>query len=698
LRHLSKPPPFACLLTIAAILRLSSAVRSPAHNKSSFIAITLDTLLRWANRSNPPLTALSIASVRERIERCLRPDRFFAAVDLRLVFDHRPEEVLPWEIFRGRLLDLGQTRERQSFEVWHVSLDADEGRLPILSVLHDVSTSEVFMIRGMRTTVWEGYEAQPNIFLSRQAQRWVRELIGRIDIKRCADADDFEIELSCLLFQAVVGTSRLPLTSTEAPLPIFSLGQFAYIENRLDKASTVPTSSAIELVRSLWLQPAYGPGAAKHLEFLLRALPVDQLADLAGDLSRELRRDADRQAADLMTLLRCVFNDVSLTPYTDFVTKTLRLVALLETIGTLSTAEHLDFLAYLLRQLGRHLTAYDLITFHHRGANYPDMLLLDEILEAFLRLATDSPHLFAADSRGLKRRAALRQAVYLRCRYEGLPVPHTPTSPGENARVLPEAFAAADEEITNPAARTSHLFSGRPLEALLNKTIRNLLATSFADLQFREQVQELGMAIYLARPLGVLKPAGEPDRTPLFSYLAFSQMLVDERWRFLRDVLAPRLRISWPLEARDPTKLSLEGVSLSEISSQRRPTGVALADAAAIDSNFIFLAMTQRSRREFLSIFALDSLSAAPGLENPLVLSAPDSEQMPGVLIVRDDKFVPRLRLQIGADQGYVSRRGLELPCPGLRIIGTSSDGTRWLHIQPAFTLGPNWRRNLSSV
>ena len=54
----------------------------------------------------------------------------------------------------------------------------------------------------------------------------------------------------------------------------------------------------------------------------------------------------------------------------------------------------MDFLGWLLRQIGRHLTAYDLVTFHHRGANYPDALVLDAVLKAYLARIEREPELF----------------------------------------------------------------------------------------------------------------------------------------------------------------------------------------------------------------------------------------------------------------------------------------------------------------
>src|SRR3989440_8473677 len=116
-------------------------------------------------------------------------------------------------------------------------------------------------------------------------------------------------------------------------------------------------------------------------------------------------------------LFRSLFNAVSLSPYTSLVDNA---IALIELTGR---QDVFDVLGDLLIKLGRHLTAYDLVTFHHRGANYPDALLLDAVLKEYLAWAERRPELFA-DSAGERwrkrlRRRALRQGWLLRRRYQG---------------------------------------------------------------------------------------------------------------------------------------------------------------------------------------------------------------------------------------------------------------------------------------
>jgi hypothetical protein len=50
-------------------------------------------------------TSISDESVRASIDQMLRPGHFFLAAKNRLAIDHRPKVSLPWEVFRGQLLD-----------------------------------------------------------------------------------------------------------------------------------------------------------------------------------------------------------------------------------------------------------------------------------------------------------------------------------------------------------------------------------------------------------------------------------------------------------------------------------------------------------------------------------------------------------------------------------------------------------------
>src|SRR5205823_12833872 len=180
----------------------------------------------------------------------------------------------------------------------------------------------------------------------------------------------------------------------------------------------------------------------KLLETVLRTTPNERLAKSAVHFVARWK-EIGNGVADLVLLFRELFEEVSLSPYTDFVDKTLTFIDCLEQHGSWEIEDRIDFLSWLLRHISRHLTAYDLVTFHHRGANYPDALLLDAVLKSYLRLIDSRPDLFFSagevidQRRQTLRRRALRQGWLLRRWYAGLPVPAAPTSFGENARVLP---------------------------------------------------------------------------------------------------------------------------------------------------------------------------------------------------------------------------------------------------------------------
>src|SRR5262249_13872935 len=126
-----------------------------------------------------------------------------------------------------------------------------------------------------------------------------------------------------------------------------------------------------------------------------------------------------RTVSDLVRLLQALFNEVSLSPWTDIAGRVLAFLRAWHGQGVLNEGEVIDFLSHLLRQTGRHLTAYDLVTFHHRGANYPDALLLDAALKAYLAWVNVCPAAFTTADGARLRRRALRQGWLLRRRYEG---------------------------------------------------------------------------------------------------------------------------------------------------------------------------------------------------------------------------------------------------------------------------------------
>ena len=337
--------------------------------------------------------------------RLLSPRRFFAP-GLTLSFRHDPAERLAWEVFHGRLLDPAHTRRQQTFETWGLHAIPGPPDEALLSLKYDASANRLHVVRAVEGYVWEGFDAGGGVYESRERRKWMRELIATFDPD---DGLDLGREVELALTRAVVG-SRLPLTPIETPLPAFSFGQLVYGPD--DSAPSSPDD-----LLSRWLAPARGQGH-RVLEAWLRAS--------AGDPS--VLRATGLAPAAIIGLARRMFDDISLSPWTPFVPRLLDALDALVERGWLPLPMLVDFQSSLLRLVGRHLTAYDLVTFHHRGANYPDALLLDLLIRGYLARIEQAPELFEGSR---LRRRALRQAFVLRRRYEGHSVPEVPTSPGE---------------------------------------------------------------------------------------------------------------------------------------------------------------------------------------------------------------------------------------------------------------------------
>jgi hypothetical protein len=520
--------------------------------------------------------------IRAAIAGVLQPGHFYAAPGVSLDWQHVCAEETPWEVLRGQLVPSHLTREKAPFESWniHIIQDGQRSDEPLLSLKLDSQRGQVHVVRGIHCWTWEGYQEGANVFLSREVPRWQRELVGSVDGTQCSRE-----ELALWVFRAVVGLSRLPLTSVEAPLPGFSLGLVAYFWN--------PERESAESLRT-WRDLLAHHSAAwpplvqtKWLEFLLRATPAGELGALAA-----------AHPGDTIRLLRAVFNDVALSPYTDFVDKTLDFLKHQVRQEHLTALQHVDFLSFLLRQLARHLTAYDLVTFHHRGANYPDALLLDAALKEYLRLIEAHGALFVSNDRAARlRRRALRLGWLQRRRYEEHPVPDAPTSPGENQRILPPPHCRVPEEqILNLGKRRKRLFHDDPLPAHAGPKAQAILQHySRLDLQEPEELCELGMALFVERPFAAAKAPGEPDLSPLLAHAAFSRLAAERALGELRrePLLALPADGLADLDAPWPTG----GILASTLPDQPGRV-VALADAVKVAPDFIILETLPGSLRE----------------------------------------------------------------------------------------------------
>lgn len=597
----------------------------------------------------------------------MKPAQFMIGTSLKLTWDHRGQETTHWELFRGQALDHTKTREKRTFESWNIWQGDTAGtpQEPMISVKLDLPGRRIHVTRSIACRGHESY-TEGNAILSRENVRRVRELVGSIDLDRLATCTQIQDELTALLFFAIVGASRLPLTSLEAPLPAFTFGQLAYCF--CGDTDDPPIESPEDLVR-LALRLNLSPlEMSRALEAALRAESSDRIPNLAESFaaaSAENGIDIRR----LPALLREVFNNVALSPYNDFVAKALRFAGCL-----LDGDDEACFLTHLLRQLGRHLTSFNLVRFHHRGANYPDALLLEEVISRVAAIVDQSPQLFVAietDHESEARRKRLRRrglrSAWLICRqYHGHPVPDSPTSPGENNRVLPEPFASVpDEQIADSSKRRKRLFLERRMEG--SATMRELLLQSVADLEYTDERLELGLGLFLDRPFGFAKSIGEPDRTTLLSHEAFSLEIARQRLNLLSELGDVRAHI---LQEHP------DGVSSWNLVSRQRPGVASIADAKLAAGDFKFVRTTRRTLRDLLATYEFSPLHGAGIVDwlqkdSGLAVPSPDS---PDQLCFYDSHGCVRLRVQMNASQGYRTRAGVEALAAGLNVVVVKDD------------------------
>lgn len=624
--------------------------------------------------------------------------------------DHVEQETTRWEIVKGRLIDPKYTREEQTFESWNVRVsqspdlgpsaealattcqsqnrhentssaprqsepndDQPSENIPLVSLKLDWSTSELHVVRSVLSYVWEGY-SEGNVVQTRETTKWVQELVGTVDLSLYGHELTLRDELISRVFHAVVGVSRLPLTSIESPLPGFTFGQLGYVARKpLSDSQEQPLSNWKQLLESGLTRELNWQEVVRLLELLLRLEARVRDPELVRTFLQRWKT-LRYSNVELPELLRQVVNVTSLSPYTNFVENLLHFTrCLADDPEGISTEDHVDFLGYVLRQLGRHLTAYDLVVFHNRGANYPDALFLDAVLSEYLRLIGNHPTLFSDssddDARTQRtkrlRRRALRQGFLHWHKYRGLPVPVAPTSPGENTRVLPVPYVRVPEDqLLQLTAREKRLFENRELTIPRHAT--DVVFQCFRDLSHPRELQELGTAVFIDRPLGIRKAPGEPDQTVLFSHVAFSGSIAEQRLAFLAE-LSPEVK---------PGELSVslpKGISVRAYAAIP-PRVVSLADAVRAADDFLLLHTTRSAVAEFVDQYpALPwSLTQTNPKTPQKLLILPDPETLSSdaiQLVVYDRNLQEVFRTEADLSAGYIGVGGKEFPRNGLRLL-----------------------------
>ncbi|MEK6234353.1 MAG: hypothetical protein N2C14_06555, partial [Planctomycetales bacterium] len=549
-------------------------------------------------------------ALRQAVDDALNPARFVTRKENGVRVDQEPERTVPWEVFRGHLLEPRQATQERSFESRYVFLvrERTPSKHPVLMI--KFNDAAVFVARVILVHGHEAHDDDRGMIVTRPVIKPQTELVGEID-PRTVDAKTLRGAVCELLFKAVVGISRLPVTSIESPLPEFSLGELFYLPSEI--SPTTPIHEPRDLIAAASARDMPLEHRAKVLEFALRVGTNEEVSGVADNLI-----GAALSPSGVPALLRAMFNDSSLSPHTEFLDRLPRLFDELTSREIVSEEAMIDVIGYMLRQLTRHLTGFDLTTFHNLGANYPDAIFLDALLKRFLDSIEAEPSRFenqAGDDEKLAarkrlRRRALRRAWCMRKRYEGHPVPEIPKSPGENARVLPKPFGKIpDEQLMNPRKRPKKLFENDASENLLAKRSRAILDQGVDDLQFDEELREHGTALFLDRPLGLIKERGEVDRTSLFSHESFSADLARQELDRLSEweMLPPSRREE---HAARLQQLQVVGMPVSELSVEDHFAVVSLEDARKMADDFVFTRTTRRSLNQFLDRHDFSVLNA----------------------------------------------------------------------------------------
>jgi hypothetical protein len=265
----------------------------------------------------------------------------------------------------------------------------------------------------------------------------------------------------------------------------------------------------------------------------------------------------------------------------------------------------------------------------------------------------------------------------IRHSYQDHPVPDAPTSPGENARVLPAPHVPVPEEqLLNPIRRRRRLYAGDPLSGLLGTNARVVLEQAFGDLQHPAELAELGTAVFIDRPLGYGKKVGEPDHTPLLAHETFSVALAERRLPLLEEMATDILGRHHHLADRTALLRSLpvEGFPIRAVLPPERPV-VSLADALRVSEDFVIRRTLPNGLGELLRLFDFSSLMSIPDLDflfedqRAIVVRVASAECREGVLEVYDPSMNKRLELRVNPEEGFATRRGVEYPRAGLSLI-----------------------------
>src|SRR5262249_26917008 len=189
-----------------------------------------------------------------------------------------------------------------------------------------------------------------------------------------------------------------------------------------------------------------------------------------------------------------------------------------------------------------------------------------------------------------------------------------------------------------------------------------ILRQSLLDMRDPAERLELGIGLFIDRPLGYGKAVGEPDYTPLLAHEAFSISIARKRVMELA-VIARELALDVPADLFDSVDHALQtmpvrGLPAARLAEPGRPTA-ALADVRRVADDFVIIRTMPGGLREMLGYFDFGTLLQRVG---PLRVVAMVQSPRGPVLGLFDDDYQLRMEAVVDESAGFVRRAGIELP------------------------------------
>jgi hypothetical protein len=132
--------------------------------------------------------------------------------------------------------------------------------------------------------------------------------------------------------------------------------------------------------------------------------------------------------------------------------------------------------------------------------------------------------------------------------------------------------------------------------------------------------------------------------------------------------------VAWGDCRRQLGELAKEGLPVRAVLPPDRPI-VSLHDAMRVAADFMVRRTLPSSVDAFLALFDFEPLAQQVNLDflrmerRAIIVTVPSRQTNTGVLAIYDAQARKRLELEIGLQEGFATRRGVEYPRAGLRAL-----------------------------